>query len=123
MKNILMLAIIAFVIGVSTYAVNAYAEAGDLRGSHSEAELSCADCHGVDDPVKRAKTSSCMTCHEDHEGEVRTYYNNGSPVEVNVHESHQGKLRCTLCHYIHEESKLYCNQDGCHAFDNNMNVK
>ncbi|PLX68825.1 MAG: hypothetical protein C0603_05890 [Denitrovibrio sp.] len=86
-------------------------------------ELACADCHGTDAPVKRAKTSVCKTCHEDHEGEEKVYLNNGAEVEVNVHKSHQGELRCTLCHNIHKPSKLYCNQDGCHAFDDDMNVK
>jgi len=97
--------------------------AGELRGAHSEAGLACVDCHGTDTPDKKAPASACMTCHADHKGEVREYTNNGIKVKVNPHASHQGDLRCTLCHKIHSPSKLYCNQEGCHAFDNDMNVK
>ncbi|MCD8553671.1 cytochrome c3 family protein [Seleniivibrio sp.] len=101
----------------------AIAGSGDLRGAHKDRGIACEDCHGTKTPEKKAPASVCKTCHADHRGEIKTYKNNGHEVKVNPHDSHQGELRCTLCHSIHEPSKLYCNQDGCHAFENNMNVK
>lgn len=114
---------ILIILSVISFSFAIAASDQQLKGAHKEMGLACADCHGTDNPVKRAKTSVCKTCHEGHEGEEKVYLNNGAEVTVNVHKSHQGELRCTLCHYIHEPSKLYCNQDGCHAFDNDMNVK
>jgi len=114
---------IVFIVSLMAIAGTSYSGDKTLRGLHNEAQLECIDCHGVEEPVKRARASACKNCHEDHKGEVKTYYNNGQPVEVNPHDSHQGELRCTLCHKIHEPSVLYCNQSGCHSFDNNMNVK
>jgi len=123
MFRIILLFVFAAFIAGAVFTDKAAAEGHELKGLHKEAGLACFDCHGVDEPVKRAPTSACKSCHEDHKGAVRTYKNNGQEVTVNPHESHQGELRCTLCHSIHQPSKLYCNQDGCHAFDNEMNVK
>jgi fumarate reductase flavoprotein subunit len=91
----------------------------ELRGKHLAAELKCKDCHGTDVPDRRAPASRCKECHE---GEIEIASKQlplrgktGKIVEVNVHASHQGELRCTLCHRVHSPSVLYCND--CHEYD------
>jgi fumarate reductase flavoprotein subunit len=97
-------------------------EKHELRGKHLAAELKCRDCHGTDAPEKRASAALCKECHE---GEIKIeskqlplHGKAGRIVEVNAHASHQGELRCTLCHRAHSPSVLYCND--CHEFDVNV---
>ena len=85
-----------------------------LRGKHAELQLACSMCHGNDVPTKRAPASACMTCH----GEYAAVAALTAEVTPNPHDSHQGELRCTLCHKSHEPSILYCNE--CHSFDLQM---
>lgn len=95
--------------------------------AHAENGLSCADCHKTENPDKRAPASSCKGCHENKDGTYKGILgSDGNPVKkdypegqakktVNMHDSHQGEIRCTQCHTYHKEPILYCNE--CHAFD------
>ena len=86
----------------------------ELRGKHAELALGCDACHGTPTPVKRAPASSCIECHDDYPGIGEITKN----IEPNPHNSHQGEIRCTACHKVHEPSVLYCN--SCHNFELEM---
>lgn len=95
--------------------------------AHAENGLVCADCHKTENPEKRAPASSCIECHENKDGTYKGVLDDkGEPVKkdynesagmksVNMHDSHQGEIRCTVCHTYHKEPALYCNE--CHSFD------
>lgn len=107
--------ILLFIFILSGFYTNAcYASAYELRGKHLEAALDCETCHATSTPVRRAPASSCTKCHEDYPalGELT------ANAEPNPHASHQGEIRCTACHKVHEPSVLYC--DTCHAFELKM---
>ena len=95
---------------------------------HIEAKTTCRDCHGTDKPKEMASTEACLSCH--HSGSGGYYYGSkvdekgngvGKPYtesgrirEMAIHDSHQGQVRCTVCHAVHEEpsKKMHCNH--CH---------
>lgn len=86
--------------------------AQDILGKHGQMGFACAMCHGdANPPTKRAPISACMQCHESYERVAALT----ADVVPNPHQSHQGEVRCTLCHKSHEPSVLYCNE--CHQFD------
>jgi len=86
-----------------------------VNAPHAENGVSCEDCHGTAAPEQKAKSKVCLNCHDAIPGTSKEYLDNGSPRSVNIHNSHDGQLRCTLCHQIHAEPKFYCN--NCHKFD------
>ena len=95
--------------------VSAFASPGELRGKHLENGIECVDCHGTDNPTKKAKTSACRSCHDDGP-DIHLERTVGDTVyKIPIHNAHPGKIRCALCHQIHEPSKLYCNK--CHPFE------
>ncbi len=87
--------------------------------AHLELELSCADCHGVDEPAKRPKKADCVACHDDGSGTyigTETHIENYPQRKVKVHSSHYGEnIRCTKCHSYHNEPVLACNE--CHDYE------
>jgi fumarate reductase flavoprotein subunit len=87
----------------------------ELDKRHAKGGVGCVDCHGEASPQKAAKASACIGCHTDTPGAVKPYPDQGVTRSVNVHQSHEGTLRCTLCHHAHKESTLYCNQ--CHKLE------
>ena len=110
----------------------AYAQAGKTIRTKAHQNLSCASCHNTDKPERRAPVSACNMCHGnsggtykgklDKDGKpVRNSYLDGSLTrEMNFHDSHQGDIRCTICHTTHAEPpKLYCND--CHSFKVELN--
>lgn len=87
---------------------------------HKEAGVKCIDCHGTNNPKTMPNHSACIKCHDSgngyYAGEKRTYMNGGKPREFNMHNSHVGPVRCTVCHTVHKEpGKIYCN--WCHQID------
>jgi hypothetical protein len=96
----------------------ALSETGKVNAIHQENDIACIDCHGTATPEKRAATRFCIECHSEVPGSVKEYLDRGNQLSVNVHDSHDGQLRCTLCHSIHKESELYCN--SCHVFEVNV---
>lgn len=97
---------ICLVILLFSVAVAAFA--ADMTVDEAHEGLSCADCHNTDTPVKRPPVSACLACHDSYAA-VAERTKRFSP---NPHDSHQGELRCSLCHSPHKEDKLYCNE--CH---------
>jgi len=90
---------------------NAYAKV--VRGAHGENELKCVECHGTENPIKAPDQDKCLECHGSYE-EVSMLTKNLE--EANPHDSHIGKINCTLCHKVHKASVLYCNE-SCHNFE------
>lgn len=82
-----------------------------VTGKHFDNGVTCVDCHDTDNPVKKASVSACSTCH----GEYADVAELTASMEINPHASHQGEVRCTLCHKTHEPSVLMCN--NCHEFE------
>jgi fumarate reductase flavoprotein subunit len=86
----------------------------EISPSHKEAELNCADCHGVAVPEKRAPAAICVECHTKKEDSKLIEFDDGDRIiSINPHNSHIGEIRCTHCHRIHTQSVLHCN-DACH---------
>ncbi|TCK59920.1 cytochrome c3 family protein [Seleniivibrio woodruffii] len=89
--------------------------------AHKEAGLKCIDCHETDKPTKMPHHSACIKCHDSgsgyYTGEMRTYINSGKERKFNMHDSHQGPVRCTVCHTVHKapNEKMHCN--WCHQIE------
>ena len=109
-------------------AIAAAATDGKITSTtvHEEMGLSCADCHNTDTPEKRAPASTCKGCHENMDGtykgilgadgkpEHKDYPEGTGYKNASFHDSHQGDIRCTMCHTAHQAPVLYCNE--CHDF-------
>lgn len=82
--------------------------------------MECAACHKTSTPVKNAPQSSCRGCHGDMKNAKQVLFTEaaGRQLKLNVHDTHAGDLRCTSCHKVHKESKLYCNEACHHKFQN-----
>lgn len=101
---------------VCFYGLTATAQENQtVTGKHAENGLICEDCHETDKPVKKASQKVCIACHGEIPGAVNKYHDGGKPMEFNVHDSHQGSIRCTICHSSHGTPKLYCAE--CHKFE------
>ncbi len=101
---------------LSVFVVSGATAWGDSArtSKHEAMGVGCEMCHGVPKPDKRPTMAQCLQCHESYEKlAARTV-----KLKPNPHASHQGELRCTLCHQEHEPSVLYCNQ--CHQFKQNV---
>jgi fumarate reductase flavoprotein subunit len=82
-----------------------------INGKHGAIGLSCASCHGTDAPTTRAPATVCGQCHGGYDKLAQAT----ASANPNPHQSHQGEVRCTLCHKVHQPSVLFCNE--CHQFD------
>lgn len=109
--------IICFILSIG---ILVYAADGELRGSHLENEMTCADCHSTDNPEGEASEDACISCHSDmtDSGYVAFVEEDGHELNHPPHDSHVAPLECTDCHKIHDESVLYCNR--CHWFENKV---
>ncbi|GFE59551.1 cytochrome c3 family protein [Geobacter sp. AOG2] len=96
---------------------------------HKENNLTCADCHGTATPTAFVPSSVCIRCHDSGDGTYRgkldahgegvekEYRESGRIRKMSIHDSHQGPVRCTVCHSVHKKpaEKIYCN--WCHKID------
>lgn len=96
---------LSFISSIS-YANNGY----EIDKKHAAQGISCSDCHLTDNPTKKAKMSECLKCHESYEAVA----SKTASLAPNPHKSHQGELKCNLCHKVHSPNTLYCN--SCHGF-------
>lgn len=102
----------ALVLALLVFATSlAHAAPPTLTGKHGQIGLSCASCHGAETPSARAPASACGQCH----GSYDKLAEATAGVDPNPHKSHQGEVRCTLCHKSHRPSVLFCNE--CHTFE------
>lgn len=90
-----------------------------LKSPHQQAGLECSDCHKNTPPKRKASQKACRSCHSDMKDAAASILSEGADrkVEMNIHDTHVGDLRCTVCHSAHRESKLYCNDACHHKFD------
>jgi hypothetical protein len=98
-----------------------------------ETTLYCNTCHAfqveAQSTMMEISDKSCLECHETYEKmaavmtesfpahvkmEIQKAFAKQEAFPVNPHESHYEKMKCTQCHRIHGESRLYCNT--CHDF-------
>ena len=78
---------------------------------HAEARVSCSSCHLKFSVEEEVSIEVCLKCH----GSYADLAIVTKGAEPNPHESHLGKINCTLCHKIHEPSTDFCEQ--CHSFE------
>lgn len=95
---------------------------------HVEMGLECTSCH-KDGNMKADVTPNCIACHAtkgddyyygergaDGKPVVKEYIESKKARMASFHDSHGGKIRCTVCHTSHKEpEQLYCN--NCHQFE------
>lgn len=96
---------------------------------HRDNGLSCADCHVTGAPNGIVVSSVCIRCHDSGdgtyrgklnahgEGETKKYTESGRTREMAIHDSHQGRVRCTYCHTVHKKpaEPMLCNR--CHKIE------
>ncbi|QEM69005.1 cytochrome c3 family protein [Geobacter sp. FeAm09] len=104
-----------FVLVTLALSVPCISGAVTINKKHLDNGIKCSDCHEEAAPQRAAKSAACIACHTEAPGSVKTYLDQGNQRSVNMHASHEGMVRCTLCHGIHKESRLYCND--CHKFE------
>lgn len=127
---LMLLAIVTFYAGSTVAATQSADKKIVSMKQHEKEGVKCVDCHGVDNPEKMASYQNCISCHENSDGTYRGDLDkNGVGIEKEypesrktkmaaMHDSHVGKLRCTLCHTSHkapDNAKIYCNY--CHQFE------
>ena len=76
---------------------------------HAQAGVVCTGCHGknlpkADDTVENPR---CLECHGPMDKLVKKSERKDFP-DRNPHKSHLGDINCTVCHYEHSASKVYC---------------
>ncbi|MCL1046544.1 cytochrome c3 family protein [Shewanella electrodiphila] len=117
MKQLLLLII---AIGtISVYSNSVFAKSHPVLGKHQAFEITCADCHKTEKPTRKASQKACRSCHENQKEKKAIAFKDkdGREVTLNIHDSHVGDIRCTVCHSTHTKSKLYCNEACHHAFE------
>ena len=97
---------------------------------HVAAKTTCIDCHGTNTPNEMASTQACLACHksgnggyyygkvdEHGDGLETDYKESGRIRKMSIHDSHQGQIRCTVCHTVHKAppARMHCN--WCHTID------
>ena len=88
-----------------------------LADRHVQRGVSCVDCHDTDAPEQGTfvEMDKCLNCHGSYEDVEALTQDLG---KKNPHNNHVGALDCTVCHYGHVPSMLYCQK--CHS---DLNLK
>ncbi|SHH96688.1 cytochrome c3 family protein [Desulfofustis glycolicus] len=90
-----------------------FAQPLPLDHIHLLSGIGCGDCHSDPATPGPVGMDTCLECH----GSARDVADETAQLDPNPHDSpHYGvDLDCTLCHYQHQPSELFCSQ--CHTFD------
>ncbi len=115
-------------------------DASLLVAAHRDNGNTCLDCHeskldqqiseaqawltgNFDDPMKVRRfgtTEFCFRCHDDGNPDNGMDWAQIQEATVgyqgtarNPHDSHQGMLECYSCHFMHDDSTMYCQK--CHS--------
>lgn len=99
--------------------INAYAGNSKLVDIHKKAGVTCVKCHDSMPPTSPPSQEKCISCHgsSDNRKEINLHEGEDRNILMNIHKPHVGELRCGVCHSVHQESKLYCNEACHHRFD------
>jgi len=110
---IFMATVVWIAMAQQTQKSAAILKPGTLAEIHMAKEITCKQCHGdslkVDDNEK-VVNQPCIKCHGTLEEVAKK-----DKGHINAHKSHLGEISCTVCHYGHTASKVYCLK--CHGFD------
>ena len=82
-----------------------------LDQRHANRKVTCEECHGLPSPAQKGSAERCIGCHRSYENATALPKTSSK----DPHNSHLGKISCTVCHKVHTNSVLYCN--NCHTFD------
>lgn len=131
MKNTITVSLILVAVAVLLAGTGAAAASEEIVATlkHKESNLTCADCHGTQTPTAWVASSVCIRCHDSGDGTYRgkldahgegvekEYKESGRIRKMSIHDSHQGPVRCTVCHSVHKKpaEKMHCN--WCHKID------
>lgn len=85
-----------------------------MAAGHFRNGVSCASCHGASLPVKgdTVANDKCLACHVSYEALAEKTKPKGAH-GANPHKSHLDKIDCTVCHFGHQKSVVYCKD--CHS--------
>lgn len=121
-KIIIIVAIMSLTVAFVSLAGASGKELAGMK-AHAAEGVTCEDCHATNNVE-----DSCLACHANSDGTYRgeldkngngiekEYPESGKTKMASMHDSHGGKIRCTVCHTAHKEPEmLYCNH--CHKFD------
>lgn len=78
---------------------------------HAGSGIKCVSCHGTGQQQERVTMAKCLQCHGSYEKLAKA----SSKLDPNPHASHEGQVRCGLCHAEHGKSVLSCKE--CHVFE------
>lgn len=100
-----------------------------LANKHAKAGVTCHQCHqntivgqageglkyitgNYKTPLDKLQVDRnfCLKCHDFDTVKSKTNFD-----ESNPHDSHNGEQNCTVCHSMHQKSKVMCAQ--CHTFN------
>lgn len=128
--QVLITALAVLLTVSAVYAAAASSNPTVSMKAHDAQGVQCVDCHGTKTPTKAPSIDGCLSCHANSDGTYRGELDkNGIGIEKSypesrktkmaaMHDSHVGKLRCTLCHTSHkmpDSKNIYCN--NCHQFE------
>jgi fumarate reductase flavoprotein subunit len=73
------------------------------RGIHNEKNVSCKDCHKVEQPKEPPASTACLECH----GPYEKVAQRTRALHVNPHDSHMGPVDCLKCHSVHDQPEAF----------------
>ena len=102
-----------------------------LANQHSELGISCQTCHdrtlgesiseivnytfgNYHFPIDETQipVEVCLSCHQSYATIIPLTDPSTTGFERNPHDGHWGELECGVCHNMHRDSEVYCDQ--CH---------
>jgi RecJ-like exonuclease len=113
-QGVLTVVLLAFIFMGTSLKDESQAASTRLEQLHAKRGIACERCHGKKPKKERVSMETCLGCH----GSYQTLAESSKGKSPNPHESHIGEVRCTLCHHVHKDSEMYCNQ--CHTFELKM---
>ncbi|MDR3670721.1 MAG: cytochrome c3 family protein [Holophaga sp.] len=84
-----------------------------MASGHVDKRIGCSGCHGATFPMKgdTVENEACLACHGSYEA-LAEKSRVKDPKGLNPHKSHLGVIACTVCHFGHQKSVVYCRD--CH---------
>lgn len=104
--------LIALLAAFTLFAGQSLADGNAVRKPFHK-DVTCVQCHGVENPVNPPNTEACLECH----GSMDDLVKSTAKFERNPHRSpHWGtEVPCYTCHREHQPSELMCSTRFCHV--------